>query len=552
MKICSIIYLINSFPCASSDCMIILPQYTYISGNQELHVVHQSAPPPVFNKFNSLDRRALSRRHHQQAMGGGASHVGNNAVGLLKIAPHSTTMLNGGGSESLPPTVSTSSSNLGGSQRHPSLSSSTNNVASFNPVRTTMNGQYANMTSTPQPVQSSNVTIGPTPTVIATGGGGASNSKLIKEPERRHSSYDPASRGGGSHYATPTVSINGESSSTNNYNSSRNSEAGTPSNSAATPSNRLKLSNGNGSSSVNGKNNTISTGANSTLPKTALTAQRSNPINTNGLPDPFGGVASISSVARKIQSFNQTQSSSNQHHHPHGSTSLYSSQESLSKSGVGQSPAILPSSTSVVSINSKGGAPNVSGNRSSSGTPQFQSLSGASRSGPPAAGGTNRITTTNYFNQQQPPSGTTINNTSTTSSPYISIMPRSMSGNNLNSLESNISTSTTTNGGHTSNSSGHNPPPGSGNPGRNHTSGSSSGCSSSSAASQHSNGSGADTSGVMNQTPSPSDSAVGDLESMLREKDTEINYLRETMEQNEQVIFKVRADSDDTSIITYY
>lgn len=43
-----------------------------------------------------------------------------------------------------------------------------------------------------------------------------------------------------------------------------------------------------------------------------------------------------------------------------------------------------------------------------------------------------------------------------------------------------------------------------------------------------------------NQTPSPSDSAVGDLEVMLKEKDTEINYLRETMEQNEQVIFKVR------------
>ena len=41
------------------------------------------------------------------------------------------------------------------------------------------------------------------------------------------------------------------------------------------------------------------------------------------------------------------------------------------------------------------------------------------------------------------------------------------------------------------------------------------------------------------QTPSPSDSAVGDLETMLKEKDTEINYLRETMEQNEQVIFKV-------------
>ena len=47
----------------------------------------------------------------------------------------------------------------------------------------------------------------------------------------------------------------------------------------------------------------------------------------------------------------------------------------------------------------------------------------------------------------------------------------------------------------------------------------------------------------MNQTPSPSDSAVGDLETMLKEKDTEINYLRETMEQNEQVIFKVRQNN---------
>jgi len=44
----------------------------------------------------------------------------------------------------------------------------------------------------------------------------------------------------------------------------------------------------------------------------------------------------------------------------------------------------------------------------------------------------------------------------------------------------------------------------------------------------------------MNQTPSPSDSAVSDLETVLKEKDSEINFLRETMEQNEQVIFKVK------------
>jgi hypothetical protein len=52
--------------------------------------------------------------------------------------------------------------------------------------------------------------------------------------------------------------------------------------------------------------------------------------------------------------------------------------------------------------------------------------------------------------------------------------------------------------------------------------------------------SGCSSSEMANQTPSPSDSAVGDMETMLKEKDTEINYLRETMEQNEQVIFKVR------------
>ncbi|XP_040583980.1 uncharacterized protein [Lepeophtheirus salmonis] len=47
-----------------------------------------------------------------------------------------------------------------------------------------------------------------------------------------------------------------------------------------------------------------------------------------------------------------------------------------------------------------------------------------------------------------------------------------------------------------------------------------------------------------NETPSPSDSAVGDLEHMLKEKDTEISYLKETMEQNEQVIFKVYEEKE--------
>ena len=47
-----------------------------------------------------------------------------------------------------------------------------------------------------------------------------------------------------------------------------------------------------------------------------------------------------------------------------------------------------------------------------------------------------------------------------------------------------------------------------------------------------------------NSTPSPSDSAVGDLETVLKEKDNEIVYLRETMEQNEQVIFKVYEEKE--------
>jgi len=41
------------------------------------------------------------------------------------------------------------------------------------------------------------------------------------------------------------------------------------------------------------------------------------------------------------------------------------------------------------------------------------------------------------------------------------------------------------------------------------------------------------------QTPSPADSSVSDLETVLKEKETQINFLKETMEQNEQVIFKV-------------
>ncbi|KAI1303191.1 Leucine zipper putative tumor suppressor 3 [Halotydeus destructor] len=47
-------------------------------------------------------------------------------------------------------------------------------------------------------------------------------------------------------------------------------------------------------------------------------------------------------------------------------------------------------------------------------------------------------------------------------------------------------------------------------------------------------------------TPSPSDSGIIELEGLLREKDSEISYLRETLEQNEQVIFKVYEEKEQS------
>lgn len=41
------------------------------------------------------------------------------------------------------------------------------------------------------------------------------------------------------------------------------------------------------------------------------------------------------------------------------------------------------------------------------------------------------------------------------------------------------------------------------------------------------------------QTPSPSDSGVGELEAILKEKDVEINILRDVMDKNERAIFQV-------------
>jgi hypothetical protein len=45
-------------------------------------------------------------------------------------------------------------------------------------------------------------------------------------------------------------------------------------------------------------------------------------------------------------------------------------------------------------------------------------------------------------------------------------------------------------------------------------------------------------------TPSPSDSGVVELEVALRERDAELAYLRQTMEHNEQVIFRVYQEKE--------
>uniref|UniRef100_A0A182W3J0 Uncharacterized protein n=1 Tax=Anopheles minimus TaxID=112268 RepID=A0A182W3J0_9DIPT len=49
---------------------------------------------------------------------------------------------------------------------------------------------------------------------------------------------------------------------------------------------------------------------------------------------------------------------------------------------------------------------------------------------------------------------------------------------------------------------------------------------------------------VLDMAPSPSDSGISELEAALRDRDSELAYLRQTMEHNEQVIFKVHQDKE--------
>ncbi|KDR08635.1 Leucine zipper putative tumor suppressor 2-like protein [Zootermopsis nevadensis] len=56
--------------------------------------------------------------------------------------------------------------------------------------------------------------------------------------------------------------------------------------------------------------------------------------------------------------------------------------------------------------------------------------------------------------------------------------------------------------------------------------------------------SGGDGGSLLDLTPSPSDSGVAELEAALRDRDSELAYLRQTMEHNEQVIFRVYQEKE--------
>jgi hypothetical protein len=55
---------------------------------------------------------------------------------------------------------------------------------------------------------------------------------------------------------------------------------------------------------------------------------------------------------------------------------------------------------------------------------------------------------------------------------------------------------------------------------------------------------------VLSGTPSPSDSGVGELEAMLKEKETEILLLRQVMDRNERAIFQVTLKILKTSLLS--
>jgi len=46
--------------------------------------------------------------------------------------------------------------------------------------------------------------------------------------------------------------------------------------------------------------------------------------------------------------------------------------------------------------------------------------------------------------------------------------------------------------------------------------------------------------GSSDLTPSPSDSGISELEAALKDRDSELSYLRQAMEHNEKVIFQIQ------------
>ena len=85
-------------------------EFFFFAGSQELHVAAPISANPAFNKFNSLDRRALNKRQ-----------TGNN--GLLKLA----TPTSASGSESLPVRPLINQFNKEPERRHSSYDPTGNN-----------------------------------------------------------------------------------------------------------------------------------------------------------------------------------------------------------------------------------------------------------------------------------------------------------------------------------------------------------------------------------------------------------------------------------------
>ena len=212
-----------------------------------------------------------------------------------------------------------------------------------------------------------------------TGNNKVGDIKILKEPERRHSSYDPASRAAGL-----ANHNNGSNSNNNNCNNVP------PTSTSA----RFRLCHSNSTAS-NGSGKGSSTA----------------PINISGLPDPFG--TPIASSLRGI---------SGQTGNNPGTGSIYSSQESLTLQQHHHHRSSSVGSTSTLPPSSATSPRSASATRPSAGTPQFQNLSGAVRTvtSSASAGGNRSVTN--------------LNGGASPAYVSVSTMQRSVSGQNLNQV----------------------------------------------------------------------------------------------------------------------